>query len=256
MPYSSISVASSSLAGPRSRRRLCGQWHDGTLGAMTFQEFVGRDWLPSRHIDATTRAAYVSNLTKHFFPHFGHRPIARIPPDWSRTGSPKPRPAGSPHARSASTTRCCTRPSNEPSATSSSSSTPASIRPSMVPDRDLDRPEHATAPDDVYVTPSWSSQPPRPPVRRECSPIRGLSSGSAGRAVHRSFTRRSWPDPPIGATVRDVPSHPDSRSTCLHAQSAASSSPRPSCSASPVLPGSRPGSRLAESARPRPRPHT
>ena len=45
-----------------------------------------RDWLPSKHIEATTRAAYVSNLDKHFFPFFGHRPIAKIPPslvqDW------------------------------------------------------------------------------------------------------------------------------------------------------------------------------
>ena len=65
---------------------LRGQWHDGTLGAITFQEFVERDWLPSKHIEATTRAAYVSNLNKHFFPFFGHRPIAKIPPslvqDW------------------------------------------------------------------------------------------------------------------------------------------------------------------------------
>lgn len=65
---------------------LRGQWHDGTLGAVSFQEFVERDWLPSKHIEATTRAAYVSNLDKHFYPFFGHRPIAKITPslvqDW------------------------------------------------------------------------------------------------------------------------------------------------------------------------------
>jgi len=65
---------------------LRGQWHDGTLGAVSFQEFVERDWLPSKHIEATTRAAYVSNLDKHFFPFFGRRPIAKIHPslvqDW------------------------------------------------------------------------------------------------------------------------------------------------------------------------------
>ncbi len=42
--------------------------------------------MPSKHIEATTRATYVSNLDKHFFPFFGHRPVAKIPPslvqDW------------------------------------------------------------------------------------------------------------------------------------------------------------------------------
>lgn len=61
---------------------LRGQWHDGTLGAVSFQEFVERDWLPSKHIEATTRAAYVSNLDKHFFPFFGHRAIAKITPSY------------------------------------------------------------------------------------------------------------------------------------------------------------------------------
>ena len=46
---------------------LHGQWHDGTLGA-SLQEFVERDWLPSKHIEAKGRAAYVSNLDKHLFP--------------------------------------------------------------------------------------------------------------------------------------------------------------------------------------------
>jgi integrase len=65
---------------------LRGQWHDGTLGAVSFQEFVESDWLPSKHIEATTRAAYMSNFDKHFFPFFGRRPIAKIHPslvqDW------------------------------------------------------------------------------------------------------------------------------------------------------------------------------
>ena len=49
----------------------------------------------------------------------------RSPRRWSRTGSPRPPPAGCRPARSASTTPCCTRSSNARSATSSSSPTPA-----------------------------------------------------------------------------------------------------------------------------------
>jgi hypothetical protein len=87
--------ASGSVANKREALRaahrqeqavLRGQRHDGTLGAVTFQEFVERDWLPSKHIEATTRAAYVSNLDQHFFPFFGRRAIAKSPPslvqDW------------------------------------------------------------------------------------------------------------------------------------------------------------------------------
>jgi len=65
---------------------LQGRWHDATLGATTFHDYVARDWLPSKHIEATTRAAYVSNLNKHFYPFFGKKQIARITPslvqDW------------------------------------------------------------------------------------------------------------------------------------------------------------------------------
>ena len=60
------------------QRVLAGGWHNARLGAISFQEYVERDWLPSKHIEATTRAAYVSNLNKHFFPFFGRRPIAKI----------------------------------------------------------------------------------------------------------------------------------------------------------------------------------
>jgi integrase len=37
-------------------------------------------WLPSKHLEATTRAAYRSNLDRHFLPFFGSRPMARILP--------------------------------------------------------------------------------------------------------------------------------------------------------------------------------
>ena len=55
-----------------------GRWHDASLGAVTFREYVEKDWLPSKHIEASTRAAYVSNLDKHFFPFFGARPMGKI----------------------------------------------------------------------------------------------------------------------------------------------------------------------------------
>jgi Phage integrase, N-terminal SAM-like domain len=47
---------------------------------------VEKTWLPSKHIELTTRAAYHSNLDKHFFPFFGNRPMARILPSNFRSG--------------------------------------------------------------------------------------------------------------------------------------------------------------------------
>jgi len=41
---------------------------------------VEKTWLPSKHIELTTRAASHSNLEKHFLPFFGSRPMARILP--------------------------------------------------------------------------------------------------------------------------------------------------------------------------------
>ncbi len=68
------------------QRVLAGAWHNASLGAISFREYVERDWLPSKHIEATTRAAYVSNLNKHFFPFFGRRAMTKITPslvqDW------------------------------------------------------------------------------------------------------------------------------------------------------------------------------
>lgn len=65
---------------------LAGSWHDNSLGAVSFHDFVAKDWLPSKHIEATTRAAYVSNLNKHFYPFLGKKPIAKVTPslvqDW------------------------------------------------------------------------------------------------------------------------------------------------------------------------------
>jgi hypothetical protein len=54
-------------AGQREEQRVReGRWHDYSLGATTFREYVEKTWLPSKHIELTTRAAYHSNLDKHF----------------------------------------------------------------------------------------------------------------------------------------------------------------------------------------------
>jgi Phage integrase, N-terminal SAM-like domain len=67
--------------GQREEQRVReGRWHDYSLGAITFRDYVEKTWLPSKHIELTTRAAYQSNLDKHFFPFFGDRPMGRILP--------------------------------------------------------------------------------------------------------------------------------------------------------------------------------
>jgi integrase len=68
-------------AGQREEQRVReGRWHDYSLGATTLREYVEKTWLPSKHIELTTRAAYHSNLDKHLLPSFGDRPIGRILP--------------------------------------------------------------------------------------------------------------------------------------------------------------------------------
>lgn len=74
-------------AGQREEQRVMeGRWRDASMGAVTFKEYVEKDWLPSKHVETTTKAAYQSYLDKHFFPYFGARPMAKILPstvqDW------------------------------------------------------------------------------------------------------------------------------------------------------------------------------
>jgi integrase len=65
---------------------LEGRWLDRRLGEMTFADYVENVWLPSKHLELSTRAGYRYNLDKHFLPFFGRRPMARILPslvqDW------------------------------------------------------------------------------------------------------------------------------------------------------------------------------
>ena len=74
-------------AGNREEQRvLAGSWRDHSLGEVRFRDYVEAEWLPSKHIEPTTRAAYVSNLTKHFYPFFGRKQLHQITPglvqDW------------------------------------------------------------------------------------------------------------------------------------------------------------------------------
>jgi len=73
-------------ANREEQKVLAGSWHDSSLGDITFREYVETEWLPNKHVEASTRAAYVSNLDKHFYPFFGSRRLNRISPslvqDW------------------------------------------------------------------------------------------------------------------------------------------------------------------------------
>jgi integrase len=73
-------------ANREEQKVLAGAWHDTTLGEVTFRDYVEGEWLPNKHVEASTRAAYISYLNKHFYPYFGHRKLNRISPslvqDW------------------------------------------------------------------------------------------------------------------------------------------------------------------------------
>lgn len=71
-----------------------GTWIDPRAGRLTFREYAENVWLPSRHLEVTTYAAYASNLRIHFIPFFGDYPMARIMPAmvqaWvNQAGTPK-----------------------------------------------------------------------------------------------------------------------------------------------------------------------
>ena len=57
-----------------------GAWHDHSRGQVTFAEYVETVWLPSKHVETSTLAAYRSYLDKHFIPTFGRRPMGKILP--------------------------------------------------------------------------------------------------------------------------------------------------------------------------------
>ncbi len=96
-------------AGRREEQKvLAGALHDTSRGDVLFRDYVASEWLPRKHLAATTRAAYVSYLNKHFYPFFGHRRLNHISPslvqDWvtqalasglgAEVGAEVPRDAG------------------------------------------------------------------------------------------------------------------------------------------------------------------
>jgi integrase len=73
-------------ANREEQRVLAGAWHDTRLGEISFRDYVEAEWLPHKHLETTTRAAYLHYLSKHFYPFFGSRSLNRISPsliqDW------------------------------------------------------------------------------------------------------------------------------------------------------------------------------
>ncbi len=68
-------------AGNREETKVHqGDWHDHSRGQVTFADYVETVWLPSKHVEASTLAAYRSYLDKHFIPVFGKRPMGKILP--------------------------------------------------------------------------------------------------------------------------------------------------------------------------------
>lgn len=57
-----------------------GRWRDPALEATTLTAYVEETWFPSKHLEASTRAGYRSNLDRHFLPYFGSYSMAKILP--------------------------------------------------------------------------------------------------------------------------------------------------------------------------------
>ena len=70
--------AAERAAHREEQKVLAGSWRDAALGAVSFRDYVENSWLPSKHIEPTTKAAYVSNLNKHFYPFFGKKLMYQI----------------------------------------------------------------------------------------------------------------------------------------------------------------------------------
>jgi integrase len=68
-------------AGNREEAKVRdGDRHDHSRGQVTFATYVETVWLPSKHVETSTLAAYRSYLDKHFIPTFGPRPMGKILP--------------------------------------------------------------------------------------------------------------------------------------------------------------------------------
>jgi len=69
--------AAERAAQREEQKVLAGAWHDATRGEITFKDYVEHEWLPNKHLEISTLAAYRSYLNKQFYPTFGQRPLTR-----------------------------------------------------------------------------------------------------------------------------------------------------------------------------------
>ncbi len=67
-------------AGRLEHKVVDGSWIDPALGQITFRQYVEDVWLPSRHLELSTRQGYTSILNHHFLPFFGDLPMKQIMP--------------------------------------------------------------------------------------------------------------------------------------------------------------------------------
>ena len=68
----------SAHAGEERVRRS--EWLDPGAGKITFAQYAQEVWLPSRHLEVSTRAGYASYLRNHFVPYFGSIQLGKISP--------------------------------------------------------------------------------------------------------------------------------------------------------------------------------
>ena len=67
-------------AGRQDYKVSDGSWIDPAGGRIGFRAYAMDVWLPSRHLEVTTRAGYLSYLRNHFVPFFGNTPLVDITP--------------------------------------------------------------------------------------------------------------------------------------------------------------------------------
>src|SRR5450756_38208 len=67
-------------AGRQDYKVSDGSWIDPAGGRIGFHAYAMDVWLPSRHLEVTTRAGYLSYLRNHFVPYFGSTPLSDITP--------------------------------------------------------------------------------------------------------------------------------------------------------------------------------
>src|SRR5450756_2219242 len=65
-------------AGRQDYKISDGSWIDPAGGRIGFHAYAMDVWLPSRHLEVTTRAGYLSYLRNHFVPYFGSTRRAEV----------------------------------------------------------------------------------------------------------------------------------------------------------------------------------